>query len=85
MHHNLNLQQMTSTIFSGIYMGLRMNDRRRDNQGIHGHLGEIQHELQDLADYIRKKEAPTVVPLSGSRTVPLAEAVLYLCLNLWST
>jgi len=38
------------------------NDRQRDNQGVHDHLGEIQHELRDLADYIREKEAPAAVP-----------------------
>jgi hypothetical protein len=35
------------------------NDRQRDNQGVHDHLGEIQNELRDLADYIHEKEAPT--------------------------
>ncbi|KAH9993287.1 hypothetical protein BJV74DRAFT_884401 [Russula compacta] len=33
------------------------NDRQRDNQGIHGHLGDIQDELRNLAEYIREKEA----------------------------
>jgi hypothetical protein len=37
-------------------------DRQRDNQGIHDHLGEIQNELRDLADYIHEKEAPAVLP-----------------------
>jgi hypothetical protein len=36
--------------------------RQRDNQGIHDHLGELQNELHDLADYMRRKEAPEVVP-----------------------
>ena len=31
------------------------NDRQRDNQGVHDHLGEIQNELRDLADYIHKE------------------------------
>ena len=38
------------------------NDRQRDNQGVHDHLGEIQNELRDLADYIHDKEIPQVVP-----------------------
>ena len=38
------------------------NDRQRDNQGVHDHLGEIQNELRDLADYIHEKEAPTPAP-----------------------
>ncbi|KAH9977815.1 hypothetical protein BGW80DRAFT_1455971 [Lactifluus volemus] len=31
-------------------------DRQRDNQGIHDHLGDLQNELPDLADYMREKE-----------------------------
>ena len=38
------------------------NDRQRDNQGVHDHLGEIQNELRDLADYIHEKEAPAAAP-----------------------
>jgi hypothetical protein len=34
-------------------------DRKRDSQGIHDHLGEIQN---DLADYIHEKKAPAVLP-----------------------
>ncbi|KAH9169356.1 hypothetical protein EDB89DRAFT_1479631 [Lactarius sanguifluus] len=37
------------------------NDRQRDNQGVHDHLGEIQNELRNLADCI-EKEVPQVVP-----------------------
>jgi hypothetical protein len=37
-------------------------DRQRGNQGIHDHLGELQNELRDLADYMHGKEAPEVVP-----------------------
>src|SRR5260370_38587952 len=37
-------------------------DRQRDNQGVHDHLGEIQNELRDLADYIHEKEAPAFLP-----------------------
>ncbi|KAH9029177.1 hypothetical protein EDB85DRAFT_2252746 [Lactarius pseudohatsudake] len=39
------------------------NDRQRDNQGVHDHLGEIQNELRNLADYMHEKEVPQVVPL----------------------
>ena len=38
------------------------NHRQHDDQGLHDHLGEIQHELRDLADYIREKEVLTVIP-----------------------
>ncbi|KAH8997727.1 hypothetical protein EDB86DRAFT_3076536 [Lactarius hatsudake] len=38
------------------------NDRQRDNQGVHDHLGEIQNELRNLADYMHEKEVPQVVP-----------------------
>ena len=57
-------------------------DRQRDNQGVHDHLGEIQNELRNLADYIHEKEAPTpVLPLvqykdhsvGGSSVISLAE------------
>ena len=37
-------------------------DRRRGNQGIHDHLGEIQNELCSVADYIHDKDAPAVLP-----------------------
>ena len=37
-------------------------DRRRDSQGVHDHLGEIQNGLRDLADYIHEKEPPTALP-----------------------
>ena len=57
-------------------------DRQRDNQGIHDHLGEIQNELRNLADYIHEKEVPApVLPLiqykdrsiGGSSVISLAE------------
>ena len=57
-------------------------DRQRDNQGIHDHLGEIQNELRNLADYIHEKEVPApVLPLiqykdrsiGGSSAISLAE------------
>ncbi|KAH8976587.1 hypothetical protein EDB86DRAFT_3095460 [Lactarius hatsudake] len=38
------------------------NNRQRDNQGVHDHLGEIQNELRNLADYMHEKEVPQVVP-----------------------
>ena len=34
------------------------NDRQRDNQGVHDHLGEIQNELRNLADYLHDKDVP---------------------------
>ncbi|KAF8270085.1 hypothetical protein EI94DRAFT_861064 [Lactarius quietus] len=37
------------------------NDRQRDNQGVHDHLGDIQNELRNLADYIHDKDIPQVV------------------------
>jgi hypothetical protein len=57
------------------------NDRQRDNQGIHDHLGEIQNELRNLADYIREKEGPAVVlpvnykdrSVGGSSVISLPE------------
>lgn len=58
------------------------NDRQRDNQGIHDHLGDIQNELRNLADYIREKEAPAVVlppvnykdrSIGGSSVISLLE------------
>ena len=38
------------------------NDRQRDNEGVHDHLGEIQNELRDLADYIHKEIPQPVQP-----------------------
>ena len=56
------------------------NDRQRDSQGVHNHLGEIQNELRDLADYIHEKEPPAT-PLqfsSSSRISPLVGKASYL-------
>ncbi|KAH9016464.1 hypothetical protein EDB85DRAFT_2207657 [Lactarius pseudohatsudake] len=44
------------------YLHCVENDRQRDNQGVHDHLGEIQNELRNLADYMHEKEVPQVVP-----------------------
>lgn len=39
----------------------RARDRQTDNQGIRDHLGEVQNELRDLADYIYEKVVSTPV------------------------
>ncbi|KAI9513417.1 hypothetical protein F5148DRAFT_4214 [Russula earlei] len=57
------------------------DDRQRDDQGIHDHLGEIQNELRNLADYLHEKEGPAPLPpiqlkdrsVGGSSVVSLRE------------
>jgi hypothetical protein len=43
------------------YLNGMENDRQRDNQGVHDHLGDLQNELRNLADYIHNKDIPQPV------------------------
>ena len=54
-------------------------DRQRDNQGVHDHLGEIQNELRNLADYIHEKDAPApVLPLGQYKDRSVGGSVISL-------
>jgi hypothetical protein len=72
---------MTSTIFSNIYMGLRMTDSMiiKVFMIISGRFS-MSFEIL-LTTFVRERRLQWSL-LSSSRTVPLVEAALYLCLNL---